>query len=164
MDLHFGFKQKSFANNGAGRRIRPLVEKAGVGQESKHCSMLCCVVGSVEQDNVGWHLEAKSEENVYFRIEINGLSGPEPPLDLTPNEYDKFSQNSGDYRLVTVTYAISDVPELRICRRSTELGRWMTEGVDGGEIEGQAPATVHAHAASLLPAGRTRLPATDCRA
>ena len=101
----------------------------------KHYSRLGYVVDSVETDNVGWDLEARFENEVRLKIEVKGLSGPEPNVGLTPNEYDKFTEKANDYRLAIVTSAISRSPALQICRFSTELGRWTVDGQDESEIE-----------------------------
>ena len=111
------------------------VEKAAVNAVYEHYVKLGYVVESVEMDNVGWDLEAKLGEKARIRIEVKGLSGPEPRVGLTPNEYDKFVEEAADYRLAIVTGAISETPELRICRFSTELGRWTIDGHEGCTIK-----------------------------
>ena len=110
------------------------VEKAAVQVVRKYYSRLGYVVESVETDNVGWDLEANFEDKVCLRIEVKGLSGPEPRVGLTPNEYDKFMENADDYRLAIVTCAISDSPELRVCRFSAGQEKWIIDGQDGCEI------------------------------
>ncbi len=71
-------------------------------------------VYSVESDNFGWDLEAKREGRT-LRIEVKGLSGTTPSIELTPNEYRSFSEKKEDYRLAIVTNALEE-PHLHICR------------------------------------------------
>ena len=61
-----------------------------------------------------------------LRIEVKGLSGSVFSIELTPNEYLAFSENSESYRLAVVTSALSD-PKLSICRYSTEQKSWIVE-------------------------------------
>ena len=111
------------------------VEKAAIRVVRRHYSKLGYAVESVEEDNVGWDLEACFGGRVRFRIEVKGLSGSEPGAGLTPNEYDKFRENAEDYRLAIVTEALSATPRLLLCRFSEERGKWVVDGQDGYEIE-----------------------------
>lgn len=111
------------------------VEKAAVQKVSKHYSRLGYVVESVEADNVGWDLEAMLGNRVCLKIEVKGLSGPEPCVDLTSNEYDKFRRNAADYRLAIVTSALSTSPELQICRFSAEMRKWVVDGQNRCKIK-----------------------------
>ena len=111
------------------------VEKAAVRVVRKHYTALGHVVESVEKDNVGWDLEARFGGRVRFRIEVKGLSGSEPGVGLTPNEYDKFKEDAGDYRLAIVTDTLSGSPQLLLCRFSAEQDKWIVDGRDRYEIE-----------------------------
>ena len=108
------------------------VEKAAVRAVRKHFENLDYTVESVEKDNVGWDLEAYLGEKRRLRIEVKGLSGSDPVVELTPNEYEKFQEEADDYRLAIVTDALSGTPRLMICRFSGELREWIVE------IEGKA--------------------------
>jgi len=120
------------------------VEKAAVSKVRKHYEKISYTVESVEKDNVGWDLEARYGK-VLLRIEVKGLSGQVANAQLSPNEYDAFSQNSSDYRLAIVTDALS-TPRLTICRFSAEANGWVVDGNEGVEIsiETRKSATVQA--------------------
>ena len=120
------------------------VEVAAVGQVREQLSEIGYVVCSVERDNVGWDLEAKLANKVRLRVEVKGLSGKEPRVGLTPNEFDVFKNGVKGYRLAIVTRALSDSPKLRICRFSDERGKWLVDGQGGCEvqIEERVSATV----------------------
>lgn len=111
------------------------VEKAAVKVVSDHYSRLGRVVDSVEADNLGWDLEARFGDSDCLKIEVKGLSGPEPRIGLTPNEYDMFRRNAAHYRLAIVTCALSASPKLQICQFSAEMGKWVIEGQNGCEVE-----------------------------
>ena len=113
------------------------VEKAAVRTVRKHFERLRYTVKSVEADNVGWDLEAKFGVRRCLRIEVKGLSGSGPVVELTPNEYEKFQEEADDYRLAIVTDALSRTPRLMICRFSGELREWVVEmeGKADGRME-----------------------------
>ena len=111
------------------------VEKAAIKVVRQHYTKLGYAVDSVEKDNVGWDLEMRFGGRVRFRIEVKGLSGSEPGVGLTPNEYNKFKEKAEDYRLAIVTDALSRAPQLLLCRFSAEQDRWIVDGRDGHEIE-----------------------------
>lgn len=111
------------------------VEKAAVGVVRRHYRKLGYAVDSVETDNVGWDLEARFGGRVRFRIEVKGLSGSEPSVGLTPNEYKKFRKKADDYRLAIVTDVLSGTPRLLLCRFSAEQGKWVVDGGDGYELK-----------------------------
>lgn len=116
------------------------MEKAAVKLVRKHYSLLGYIVESVETDNVGWDLEAILADEVCLKIEVKGLSGPEPRVGLTPNEYVKFVENEDDYRLAIVTCAVSDAPELQICRFNAEREKWIIDGQDARSKSNRGPA------------------------
>lgn len=113
------------------------VEKAAVRTVRKYFERLSYTVESVERDNVGWDLEAKFGVRRCLRIEVKGLSGSGPVVELTPNEYEKFQEEADDYRLAIVTDALSRTPRLMICRFSGELREWIVEmeGKADGRME-----------------------------
>jgi len=109
------------------------VEKAAIRACCDHFENLGYKVDSVEKDNVGWDLEAMAGKSS-LRIEVKGLSGPVFYVELTPNEYQAFLQQSSDYRLAVVLNAL-DTPMLFICRYSEEQGAWIIEGKDSTALE-----------------------------
>lgn len=109
------------------------VEKAAIRACCTHFENLGYDVVSVEKDNVGWDLVAKSGRSS-LRIEVKGLSGVEFSVELTPNEYSAFIQQANDYRLAVVTNALES-PSLSICRYSDEQAAWVVEGNHGRALE-----------------------------
>ncbi|RMX05671.1 DUF3883 domain-containing protein [Corticibacter populi] len=109
------------------------VEKAAVHACCTHFEKLGYDVVSVEKDNVGWDLVAKSGRSS-LRIEVKGLSGTAFSIELTPNEYNAFAQQANDYRLAVVTDALKS-PRLSICRYSNEQTAWVVEDNDGRALE-----------------------------
>lgn len=64
-------------------------------------------VVSVENDNLGWDLEAVKNK-IKLRIEVKGLSEGSISVHLTPNEYSKMkAKNNYGYRLCVVTNALT---------------------------------------------------------
>lgn len=109
------------------------VEKAAIRVCCTHFENLGYAVVSVEKDNVGWDLVAKSGRSS-LRIEVKGLSGSEFSVELTPNEYKAFTQQASDYRLAVVTNALGS-PCLSICRYSDEQAAWLVEDNDGRALD-----------------------------
>ena len=105
------------------------VEKAAVDLVWEYYESLGYELSSVEKDNVGWDLEA-SQKKTKLRIEVKGLSGKLPNIELSPNEYVAFSEHRGLYRLAIVTEALSS-PSLYVCRYSQEEQAWQV--ADEGE-------------------------------
>lgn len=101
------------------------IEQAAIRLSREHYENLGYSVESVEKDNLGWDLEAKSGKTV-LRIEVKGLSGDTFSVELTPNEYKTFSELSDGYRLAVVTNSLSS-PELFICRYSKEKKSWIVD-------------------------------------
>lgn len=109
------------------------VEKIAVKMVWKYYEDLGYSLTSVEKDNVGWDLEA-SQNNTKLRIEVKGLSGKNPNIELTPNEFKSFSENHQHYRLVVVTEA-STSPKLHICHYSREHDGWQIFSHDGASVD-----------------------------
>lgn len=109
------------------------VEKAAIRACCNHFESLGYDVVSVEKDNVGWDLVAKAGRSS-LRIEVKGLSGAIFSIELTPNEYNAFTQKAGDYRLAVVVNALEN-PSLSICRYSDEQGAWVIESDEGRALE-----------------------------
>ena len=111
------------------------VEKAAIRAVRKHFEKCEYTVESVETDNVGWDLEAYLRGKRCLRIEVKGLSGSDPVVELTPNEYEKLREKAGDYRLAIVTDAITRTPRLMICRFSGGRREWVVEM--NGKVNGR---------------------------
>ncbi|WP_337170200.1 DUF3883 domain-containing protein [Gemmatimonas aurantiaca] len=109
------------------------IEKAAIRACCDHFETLGYSVESVEKDNLGWDLEARSGKTC-LRIEVKGLSGSTFSVELTPNEYRTFAEESNSYRLVVVVAALEH-PELFVCRYSPELTAWIVEGRRGRSLE-----------------------------
>ena len=126
------------------------VEKAAIKVVRQYYIRLGYAVDSVEKDKIGWDLETRFGGRVRFRIEVKGLSGSEPGVGLTPNEYNKFDENAEDYRLAVVTDALSGAPRLLLCRFSAEQDKWIVDGQDGLgiKVEERTSATVRVCAPS----------------
>ena len=82
-----------------------------------------CEVESVEKENKGWDLEVLVNGDVMLRVEVKGLSGSDPNVLLTPNEYTAFKKKLNDYRLVIVTNALA-TPKLLECYFCNESKSW----------------------------------------
>lgn len=111
------------------------IEHAAIKICREHFENMGYLVTSVEKDNLGWDLEAASGKTV-LRIEVKGLSGSAFFIELTPNEYVVFSEQSVAYRLAVVTAALEN-PTLSVCRYSTEQRRWVVEGQMARSLEVQ---------------------------
>lgn len=112
-----------------GRRWQPdpykrqKVEKSALALVTKHYEDLGYDVDSVEEDNVGWDLEASLLDKL-LRLEVKGLSQKEVLIELTPNEYRKMKRYKDSYRICVVTDALSRDPLLRIFAFSPESAKW----------------------------------------
>jgi hypothetical protein len=109
------------------------VEKAAIRACCNHFESLGYDVVSVEKDNVGWDLVAKAGRSS-LRIEVKGLSGALFSIELTPNEYNAFTEQARDYRLAVVVNALEN-PSLSICRYSDEQGAWVIENDESQVLE-----------------------------
>jgi hypothetical protein len=109
------------------------VEKAAISTVRKYYEKNLYVVESVEEDNLGWDLEATLGK-VTLRVEVKGLSGSVAIAQLSPNEYVAFANESASYRLAIVNEALSS-PHLTVCRYSAERRRWVVDGNDSCEID-----------------------------
>lgn len=101
------------------------VEKAAINATRRHYELIGYEVESVEKDNVGWDLEA-TIGRIHLRIEVKGLSGSTPTIQLSPNEFAAFSACSASYRLAIVTGAIT-TPKLTICRYNDDKKEWIVD-------------------------------------
>lgn len=104
------------------------VEKVAIRNVKAYYKSIGYKVISVENDNIGWDLEAMFEGEK-LRIEVKGLSGKEISVRLTPNEYSKMndSQIRNSYRLAVVTNTLSKEPNLFIFHYNEEKKKWRCE-------------------------------------
>lgn len=102
-----------------------LVEKAAITTCWRHYERLGYYVESVENDNVGWDLEAVNGKT-RLRIEVKGLSGKAQLIELSPNEFAAFNSHAEDYRLAVVSDALN-TQRLLIARFSSESSGWLVE-------------------------------------
>lgn len=109
------------------------IERAAIRTCCDHFERIGYSVDSVEKDNLGWDLEARSGKTT-LRIEVKGLSGGAFSVELTPNEYQAFAHQSDAYRLGVVLDALED-PELFICRYSNEQEAWVVEGKENKSLQ-----------------------------
>jgi len=109
------------------------IERVAIRTCCDHFEGIGYTVRSVEKDNVGWDLEARSGRTI-LRIEVKGLSGNAFSVELSPNEYRAFSEHSDGYRLGVVTEALEN-PQLFICRYSNERRAWVIEGNENKTLQ-----------------------------
>jgi hypothetical protein len=97
---------------GRGRSVDPKyrlkVENAAINHVTAHYEKLRYIVTSYEKDNRGWDLEAK-HGRATLKLEVKGLSGNDPIVEVTPNEYRaiKSHLHRSSYRLCIVTNALA---------------------------------------------------------
>ncbi|WP_050991756.1 protein NO VEIN domain-containing protein [Bradyrhizobium yuanmingense] len=89
-------------------------------------------IKSVEKDNLGWDLEARSKGGgAALRLEVKGLFGNELKIGLTSNEYRAFKKHMDgampEYRLCVVTGALSGKPRLVVFRFDAARQRWIDD-------------------------------------
>lgn len=127
------------------------IEWAAIALCRKYFEDLGYEVKTVEKDNRGWDLEAKSGRTL-LQIEVKGLSGDSIAVELTPNEYNAFSEKSDRYRLSVVTNALES-PKLFVCRFSKERNAWIVndslDGVLKIDIKESAAITIRTRKGSL---------------
>jgi len=126
-------KRKTKSSRSTDPEHNSKVEKAAIKLAWKYYEDLGYNLVSVEKDNVGWDLEA-SQNKTKLRIEVKGLSGKTPSIELSPNEYKAWSENHHLYRLAVVTTALTS-PSLHICRYSLEHEEWQVSSHDGASLD-----------------------------
>lgn len=102
--------------------LRQRVEQNAVNTTTAHFSHLGYRVDSVEQDNVGWDLNAVLKTR-RLRLEVKGFSGSQIVVELTPNEYAAMKCYQESYRVCVVTNALTK-PCLDIFAYSPDSGQW----------------------------------------
>lgn len=102
---------------------RQRVEKFAIKSVTTHYERWGYTINSVEDDNVGWDLEARLGKRL-LRLEVKGLSYSEISVDVTPNEYVQMKNFRNTYRLCIVSNASSKNYKLSIFSFSSESGKW----------------------------------------
>jgi hypothetical protein len=102
--------------------LRQQVERIAVETTIAYFTNLGYLVESVEQDNVGWDLNATLEKR-HLRLEVKGLSGSQIVVNLTPNEYTAMGTYKQSYRVCVVTNVLI-APRLQIFAYSSDSKRW----------------------------------------
>ena len=110
---------------------RQEIERIAVECTTAHYEDIGYRVDSVEQDNVGWDLNAVHGRR-RLRLEVKGLSGSETIFGLTPNEYKNMQAHRCTYRICVVTEALTN-PQLTVFRFVPDTGQWEDE--DGRLLE-----------------------------
>ncbi|HEY8096055.1 MAG TPA: DUF3883 domain-containing protein, partial [Methylobacter sp.] len=116
-------RKKSKATPDQAQKV--LVEKSAVAVVWGYYQSLGYEISSVEQDNLGWDLEAVSG-SIKLQIEVKGLSGKAVTAELTPNEYRIFSENRLNYRLCVVTNSLAE-PTLYVFHFNLPSQSWTNE-------------------------------------
>ncbi len=109
---------------------RKKVENAAIDMVTEHYENLNYTVESVESQNFGWDLQAHKGDK-FISIEVKGLSGSSPVVEVTPNELaqiravEKKKFKGGVYRLAIVTKALLKKPILQVFSYSKDSGLWV---------------------------------------
>jgi hypothetical protein len=104
-------------------KMRLAVERTAIRAAIRHYEACGYTVVSVEEERLGWDLEAKFSKKS-LRIEVKGLSGDEVNVEMTPNEYVHVANREPDYRVCVVTNALRPIPTVRIFSYSPQSRRW----------------------------------------
>lgn len=123
---------------------RKKVEMAAIGMVTKHYESLRYAVISREKDNTGWDLEARRGD-LLLRLEVKGLSGGIPFVEITPNEYKAMMsrQFRKFYRLCIVTDALcAETVKLRIFGYDNRLESWVSNDFETLVIDERVAARI----------------------
>jgi hypothetical protein len=113
-----GFAQTSANSHGRGPprqndpELRARVEAEAIAAVRAHYEAIGCMVESVEDENLGWDLNASRGARL-FRVEVKGRSGA-GAVELTPNEYRVMTDKH-----VRMSYRLAIVHDALITRRLT---------------------------------------------
>lgn len=130
---------KGKSGGGKGWRSKPdhahntLVEEAAVEAVWKHYEAAGFAVKSVEEDNLGWDLEATKGAQV-LRLEVKGTSGAAIYFELTPNEYAKLKAHATSYRVCAVCDALTAPRLFDLQPVSTATGWQLVSKRDGVKV------------------------------
>lgn len=111
---------------------RTKVEQAAINDTIKHYQELGYDLISVENDNLGWDLEA-TNENKKLLIEVKGLSQGLINFQMTPNEYQNMNKKTENYRISVLCNALNSNKYLSIFSYSPDSNNW--EDDDGNSLE-----------------------------
>jgi hypothetical protein len=81
------------------------VERVAIESVAARYRSLGYSVTSVERDRVGWDLAASMNGQLWFRLQVKGLSADLPRAELTPNEFEQMQAQRSTYRVCLVTNA-----------------------------------------------------------
>jgi len=101
---------KGFSRKGTSALHRSKVENSAVDFITKYYQKkyLPQDIVDVSKENKGWDLEVfLDESDSSLNVEAKGLSGNNPSIGLTPNEYRIFQEKRTEYRLFIVTNCLS---------------------------------------------------------
>jgi hypothetical protein len=88
-------------------------------------------IKSVEDENLGWDLEASKKGSAPLLLEVKGRSASDLQVGLTPREYralvSHMNGKMDNYRLCVVTEALGAKPKLTIFRFSSVAAAWVNE-------------------------------------
>lgn len=131
--------KEKYERIGGGRSPDPekrrKVEKRAIKAATRHFENMNYDVKTVEQDYVGWDLEATIKKKSLLRVEVKGLSGVEPVVDLTPNEYKMMMKYKSSYRIFIMTKALSSSPKCHCFQWSPYRDRGCWESEEGQVLE-----------------------------
>ncbi len=111
---------------------RADVEAAAVRRVTDHYRKLRYVVTSCEAENCGWDLDAR-QGVATLRLEVKGLSGDAPIVEVTPNEYTTMISrlHRAVYRLCIVTDALkAKKARLRIFAYDLRANAWINDDLE----------------------------------
>ncbi|MET7244986.1 DUF3883 domain-containing protein [Methylobacterium sp. EM32] len=98
------------------------------------------VVDSVEKDGVGWDLNVTAPTGAVLKVEVKGLSGRDPVVELTRNEFAKMRspEHRAQYIIYVVTEALTSEARSHVFRHNAEVSKggdlvWATD--DGRQLE-----------------------------
>ena len=131
----FEFRNEPLGRPNRGNSSKELIlaiEKAAVNLTWDHYKALGFEVVSVENDNVGWDLEA-SKNGRTLLVEVKGHKGNAIQFELTPNEYSQMRIHQDDYRICVVRNALNE-PDLIELFPTEDEEFWYLEDIDGSKI------------------------------
>ncbi|WP_276966370.1 protein NO VEIN domain-containing protein [Metallibacterium scheffleri] len=112
-----------------GEDLIAKIEQAAVVATKTHFKKQGYEVDSFEQDNRGWDLEARKDDQRLL-IEVKGHIGNAIQFELTPNEYSKLQENSPNYRICVLRNALLGNTDLEIYAPKKFGGEWGLKRLD----------------------------------
>jgi Domain of unknown function (DUF3883) len=108
--------------------FKAMIEKAAVDIIVAHYAKQGFAVNSREKDNIGWDLEAR-RGSILLRLEVKGLSGIDPAVEVTPNEYAAMTSKKyrTSYRVCIVSRPHKPKEtKIWICNYDQRIGEWVS--------------------------------------